>query len=108
MGNDPEVQAAMDMVDQMTDTQLNSFVDYIRYTLKDRANRRNAKARALIRVGDRVKFAGKMKPAYLEGLTGEVIEKRQTRVLVKLDRGPTKKFTSGGVLANPSSLEVIS
>lgn len=102
------VEEATDLVDDMTDEELNRFVDYIRYTMKDRANRRNAKARATIQVGDRVKFAGKHKPAYLNGMTGEIVEKRQTRLIVLLDHGPVGKFRSGKVLAQASGLEVIS
>ena len=105
--DNPRVRKGMDLIDDMTDEELTSLVDYLRYVLKDRANRRNMKARAEVQVGDKVKFAGRLKPQYLTGMTGVVTEKRQTRILVKLDRGPTKKFRTGEVLANPSSLEVI-
>lgn len=103
-----KVQQSMDLVDDMTDEELNSFVDYIRYTMKERARRRNAQAQATVKVGDRVRLAGKYRPQYLTGLTGEVVEKKQTRVTVKLDCGPVGKFRSGKVLATPAGLEVIS
>jgi hypothetical protein len=103
----PKVQQGMDLVDNMTDEELNNFVDYIRYALKDRSARRNAKAKALVSVGDRVRLAGKYKPAYLMGLTGVITEKRQTRVVVKLDRGPVGKFKSGTVITTPAGLEII-
>lgn len=101
------VQQATDLVDQMTDEELNKFVDYIRFAMKDRANRRNAKAKAAINIGDKVKLAGNYKPAYLMGLTGKVVEMKQTRVLVQLDCGPVGKFRSGKVLTTPGGLEVI-
>lgn len=104
----PRVQDAQNLVDDMTDEELNLFVDYIRYTMKERARRRNALAQSVVKVGDRVKLSGKYKPQYLTGLTGEVVEKRQTRVVVKLDCGPVGKFRSGQVITTPSGLEVLS
>lgn len=98
------VGEAIELVGLMTDQQLNSFVDFIRGEMKDRANRRNRQAKAQLSVGDRVIFAGNLRPQYLIGMTGTVEEIRQSRVSVKLDRGPTKKFRSGKVLANPASL----
>lgn len=103
-----KVQEGMDLVDNMTDEELNNFVDYIRYAMKDRSNRRNARALATVSVGDRVKLSGKYKPLYLTGMTGVVVEKKNTRVLVKLDAGPVGKFRSGKVLTTPAGLEVIS
>lgn len=102
-----QMEELISLTEGLTDRELTNYVDWLRTHMKDRANRRNAKAKAIIQVGDKVVFAGKLKPQYLIGLTGVVTEKRQSRILVKLDRGPTKKFRSGEVLANPSSLEVI-
>ena len=75
MAEKTAVEEAIELVDSMTDAELNKFVDYIRFTMKDRANRRNAKARAQIGIGDTVKLAGSYKPAYLNGQTGEVYGK---------------------------------
>jgi hypothetical protein len=101
------MEELISLTEGLTDQELTNYVDWLRTHMKDRANRRNAKAKALVQVGDKVIFAGKLKPQYLIGLTGVVTEKRQSRILVKLDCGPVKKFRSGEVLANPSSLEVI-
>ena len=101
------MQELINLTEELTDEELSEYVDWLRSHMKDRANRRNAKARALIKVGDRVRIAGKTKPQYLMGMTGEVIEKRQSRVTIKLDRGPTKKFRSGQVIISPSILEVV-
>lgn len=108
MVDNEKVTAGIDLIDTLTDEELNKLVDYIRYTMKERARRRNAVAKANINVGDRVRLAGMYKPQYSIGMTGEVIEKKQTRVLVKLDSGPVGKFRSGKVLTTPSGLEVIS
>lgn len=102
-----KVEQGIALVSDMTDEELNRLVDYIRGEYKERANARNRKARATLQVKDKVMFAGKMKPQYLTGLTGEIVEIRQTRMVVLLDRGPTKKFTNGRVVANPSSLKKI-
>lgn len=104
---EPRLSSLIEVTEQLTDEELSSYVDWLRVHMKDRANRRNAKAKALIKVGDRVRLAGNYKPQYLNGQTGVVVEKKQTRVLVKLDCGPLKKFRSGQVLTTPSGLEVI-
>ena len=104
---DPVVQATA-LIDEMTDDELNRLVDYVRDELKDRARRRNRLAKAKIKIDDKVKIAGKTKPAYLQGLTGVIIEIRDTRVLMKFDDGPIGKFKSGNVLINPAILEVLS
>lgn len=105
--SETNIAAAVVEVGEMTDAELNKFVDFIRGEMKDRANRRNRIAKANINIGDRVKLAGSYKPAYLTGMTGEIIEIKQTRVLVKLDQGPVGKFRSGKVLTTPSGLQVI-
>lgn len=101
------VEMAITATEELTDQELTDYVDWLREHMKDRSRRRNAKAKALIQVGDHVRIAGRMKPQYLTGLTGKVVEKRQSRVTVLLDRGPTKKFTTGRVILTPASLEVI-
>lgn len=103
---DPVVQATV-LIGEMTDSELDRLVDYVRDELRDRARRRNRLAKAQLNIGDRVKIAGKTKPQYLQGMTGEIIEIRQSRVLMKFDRGPIKKFRSGNVLINPAILEKI-
>lgn len=102
------IAAAVIEVGEMTDAELNRFVDFIRDEMKDRARRRNREARATIKVGDKVKLSGSYKPQYLTGMTGVVTEFKSTRVVVKLDAGPVGKFRSGNVVTNPSGLEVLS
>jgi hypothetical protein len=101
------LQKAIDLVDELTDEEFHSLIDYIRSTVKSRAARKNAMAQARIKVGTRVRFEGPRKPQYLSGLTGVVEEKRQTRVLVKLDRGPVGKFRNGKVLTHAGGLGVM-
>lgn len=102
------ITPVIEATEELTDEELNRYVDWLRAHMKDRANRRNAKARALVQVGQRVRLAGNYKPQYLTGMTGEIIELKDKRVLVRLDNGPTGKFRSGNVLTNPSGLEILS
>lgn len=103
----PKVRQGMDLVDSMESEELDQLVDYIRYVFRAKRNANNGRAYATIQVGDRVKLTGSFKPQYIRGLTGEVIEKKQTRVTVLLDGGPVGKFKSGKVVATPSGLTVI-
>jgi hypothetical protein len=102
-----KVQQGVDLIDSMTDDELNQLIDYIRASIKTRHAQRNARAKAALSVGTRVRLAGLRKPQYLQGLTGEVVELRQTRALVKLDCGPVGKFYNGRVLTAAGSLEVL-
>lgn len=101
------ISLAIEATETLTDDELNRYVDWLRAHMKDRANRRNAKARAMISLGTRVKLAGNYKPQYLTGMTGEVIELKDKRVWVLLDDGPVGKFRNGKVLTNPSGLEIL-
>lgn len=103
-----KVQQGIDLIDAMSDDELNQLVDYIRATFKLRKNKRDAKARAQLEVGCRVRIKGPTKPQYLAGMTAEVVEFRQTRVKLKLDAGTVGKFRGGIVIASPGMLEVIS
>lgn len=107
MADMEKVTAAIDMVDELTDDELNQLVDYIRASYKNRKATRDAKARATLEVGSRVRLAGNRKPAYLTNATGVVEEFKNTRVLIKLDSGPVGKFRSGKLLTSPGGLEVI-
>lgn len=98
-----KVQQGIALIDTLTDEELNSLVDYIRVAYKTRQARRNAVAKAAIQVGDRVKFGTNLKPQYLQGCQGEVMEIRSSRILVRLDR-PVGKYITGEVLATPASL----
>lgn len=100
-----KVTQGMALVDDMTPEELDSLVDYIRVVFKSKRQQNAARSFAALAVGDRVQFHGNLRPQYLIGLTGEVVEKRNSRILVALDRGPTKKFATGRVLAQPSSLK---
>lgn len=102
-----KVQQGIDLIDSMTDEELNSLVDYIRATFKTRRAQRNAKARAALNVGSRVRIIGQTKPQYLSGMTGEVKEFRNTRVTIALDAGPVGKFRTGRVICSPGMLEVL-
>lgn len=102
-----KVDQGVELIDSMTDEELNLLVDYVRHSLKGRAARRNALAQLELSIGTRVRLAGQYKPQYLTGMTGTVVEKKNTRVVVKLDNGPVGKFKSGKVVTSPGGLEVI-
>lgn len=101
-----KVRQGMDLIEEMDTDELNTLVDFIRTVYKNKRSTDKARAFATLREGDRV-VLGNIKPLYLAGLTGVIDEKRQTRVTVKLDRGPTKKFRSGKVVCTPTSLTKI-
>lgn len=101
------LQDTFALVDELNDDEFSRLIDYIRVEVKQRQRKRNAKARAALEVGTKVRFRGPTRPQYLTGLTGEVIELKESRVLVKLDHGPVGKFKSGRILAQPGSLEVL-
>lgn len=103
----PRVRQGMDLVDSMDSEELDQLVDYIRYVFRAKRNANNGRAYATIQIGNRVKLTGAYKPKYLMGLTGEVIEKKDTRVVVLLDGGPVGKFRTGRVIATPAGLTVI-
>ena len=102
---DSRLDRGIALVDEMDADELNQLVDYIRAVFKTKRDQDAAKVRASLRIGDRVKLQGNYKPQYLTGLTGVVEEFKNTRILVKLDRGPTRKFASGKVLCTPGGLK---
>lgn len=102
-----KVQQGIDLIDSMDDDEMNALIDYIRSSIKMRRSQRDAKARAALTVGSRVRIKGPTKPQYLAGMTAEVVEFRQTRVKLKLEAGTVGKFRNGIVIASPGILEVI-
>jgi hypothetical protein len=105
--DNPKVRKGMDLVDEMTREELDSLVDYIRQVYKNKSALDKVRAFATLRVGDRVQYQNNTRPGYLAGLTGTIEEKRQTRVVLKLDCGPIGKFRSGRVVAQPAFLTKI-
>jgi hypothetical protein len=101
------IQKGIELVDSMTDEELSKHIDYIRATLTSRRRNKADKNRALLEVGDSVVIEGNTKPKYLQGMTGTIEAKRDTRVAVRLDAGPTGKFRSGVVLFNPAGLRKV-
>lgn len=101
-----KVQKGRDLVDEMTADELDQLVDYIREVFKSKRNQDAARVRASLKQGDRVQLTN-IKPQYLKGLTGVITEFRTSRITVKLDRGPTRKFASGNVICSPGSITKI-
>lgn len=99
------VQQGIALVDEMNADELNQLVDYIRQVFKSKRDQDAARVRASLHLGDVVKISGNIKPQYLQGLTGKVVEFKNSRVLVELDRGPVRKFRTGRVLCSPTALK---
>lgn len=55
-------------------------------------------------VGDSIKFNSLVKPRYLIGQNGKIIEKRAKKVTIKLDDPPMAGRFNGGVIVTPVSL----
>lgn len=55
-------------------------------------------------LGD-VVVIGAVRPQYLQGMTGQIVEKQGRKIHVKLDAGPTRKFRSGVVICNAAALK---
>ena len=102
-----KVQQGIELVSEMSDDELNRLVDYIRQEYKNRKHLKAAKARAALKLHDRVIITGTTKPQYLSGMTGTLEEFRDSRVTVKLDSGPVGKFRNGRVVCSPAMLEKI-
>ena len=60
-----------------------------------------------LQIGTRVMMSGTLKPQYLQRQLGTVEEMRDTRIVVKLDRGPMGKFRTGRVVCNPSTIVIL-
>jgi hypothetical protein len=69
--------------------------------------RRNREAIDTLEVGMRVMYPELTKPKYLARQLGTVVEVRDAKVVVKLDRGPQGKFRSGLVITPAGSLVVL-
>jgi len=57
--------------------------------------------------GTLVAFNDNVRPTYLRGSTGRVVEFRQTRVTIELTHGPVGKFRSGRIVTDPSLVHII-
>lgn len=83
----------LDLCDEIDDGKWDEGLDEIAKAIgsrRDIVSRRNA--RRLMRslsVGDRVKLTNGIKPRYLEGMVGQVMEVRSESAIVMLDRMPT-------------------
>lgn len=103
--DNPKVRKGMDLIDSMEVEELDALVDYIRQVFKSKRQQDRNRAFATLKVGDRVRYHN-CRPLYLNGMTGTILEKRESRFRVQLDR-PTGKFRTGIVISSPSSLEKI-
>lgn len=99
-----KLQQGFDLVDQMNADELDQLVDYIRQVFKTKRTHDAARMYATLKLGDRVQFNDNNKPKYLNGQTAVVVEKKDSRISVRLDRGPQGKFRTGTVLAPASAL----
>lgn len=90
---------------------LNGNLDEGRERIYDALKRRGQISRQIeaataigtLNTGDKVELHG-LRPQYLNGLTGVVLNKRQTRITVKLDNPELAgKFAYGGTVTAPAA-----
>jgi len=83
-------------------------IDRIALAVNERRKRirRQTAARnmAVLQVGDAVRIIGG-RPQYIQGLTGKIVEKRQSKLIVQLHDGPIGKFRSGKIVCHAELLE---
>ena len=58
-----------------------------------------------LKVGDKVRFLSNSRPAYLRGMEGKVVAKRQTKLVIDLDE-PAGRFHRG-IITPPSLIEKV-
>ncbi len=97
----------LDYVEGLSDTQLSIFAAAVGDIQRDRRNKRARRIAATLEVGTRVQISNNIKPKYLQGQYGEVIDIKERRALVRLDRGPQGKFRTGNVLCPFAVLTVV-
>jgi hypothetical protein len=83
---------------QADDHELNRLVAII----KDRRQDIEREKFRELRVGMRVRLTGNVKPSYLRGQTGEIVDVKLTRYVVNLDRGSIGRYS--GQLRCPASI----
>lgn len=88
------------------DDDLREIIDNINVRTAAIGRERIQSAMARLALHARVRFDDRVKPQYLRGLTGEIHEISDDRVLVCLDT-PTGRFTDGHVQCSPEMLEPI-
>ena len=88
------------------DDDMREIIDNINVRTAAIGRERTQSAMAKLALHARVRFDDRVKPQYLRGLTGEIHELSDDRVLVCLDT-PTGRFTDGHVRCPPEMLEPI-
>lgn len=94
------------MIDSCSKEDLNEIIPAINDRYKTLRRREAQAVMRKISVGDKVKI-GNVRTQYLQGRTGVIEEIRSTRVTVKLDCGPLRKFRNGRVIISPAALTLV-
>lgn len=63
--------------------------------------------KAQLNIFDQVRLPMNAKPQYLQGQTGVIVDIKDSRAHVKLDRGPQGKFRNGIVICPFSMLTIV-
>ena len=85
------------------DADMREIIDNINVRTETIARERTQSAMARLALHTRVRFDDRVTPQYLRGLTGEIHEITDGRVLVCLDT-PVGRFTDGHVRCSPEML----
>jgi len=100
-----------DVILAIQDGKLDEFLGELNGEIYSRMtvlqSRKARETRQQLEVGTKVRLGNRMKPQYLSNRAGEVVEFKNSRILVKLDCGPIGKFRTGRVLCPLTALEVI-
>jgi hypothetical protein len=88
------------------DDHMREIIDNINSRTETIARERTHSAMARLALHTRVRFDDRVTPQYLRGLTGEIHEISDDRVLVCLD-APAGRFTDGHVRCSPEMLEPV-
>lgn len=100
-------QKIMDAMRRADIDQLLQIHKYAAELYKLEVKRVNREKITELREGMRVLLSPTMRPKYLARQLGTVEEIKDTRVVVKLDRGPQGKFRSGRVITSAASLTIL-
>lgn len=105
--SDENHQKILDALRRANRDQLLEIAKYAAELYKLETKRMNRQTITELREGMRVMFVQNTRPKYLSRQLATVEEIRDTRVVVKLDRGPQGKFVTGRVVTHPSSLVIL-
>ena len=105
--SDDNQQKILDALKRASPDQLLEINKYAAELYRLERKRSNRRAITELKIGMRVMYPEHTKPKYLARQLGTVEDIRDTRAVVKLDRGAQGKFHTGRVLTPAGSLVIL-